>query len=291
MYQFRQMIHRADAAPGCAVPLLAGDSPVAQSLRQLVALAVGSMDAVLLKGLAGAGKLELARYIHSASPQRHGSLIEASGTALDENYLTARWEGTLYLRDIMLLPVPLQHKLLLWLDSEQALYVRLIATSDAGDDSDRIIAPLRARLERLYIPCPPLSQRRADIIAIVQAIWDADDDHLPPLLDEAAWARVANYSWPENYRSLSAFAAKAARLYGGKAISADNVNQLLEGRRADARIVSNFDLKQHLVQEEKRYLIEALLQCNGVVAAAAAQSGLKRTTFLAKMKRYGLARI
>ncbi len=291
MYQFRQLIHRTEPMADCVAPLLAGNSAVAQSLQQLVAVAAGSMDAVLIKGPAGAGKFALTQAIHAASPQRYGSLIKASGASFDIDYLKARWEGTLYLRHVMLLPVPLQHKLLMWLDSEQAHYVRLIATSDAQDDSDRVIAPLRTRLERLYIPCPPLSHRRDDISDMVKQLWEDDSDHLPPILSEQAWSDVSRHNWPEHFRSLSAFAAKASRLYGGKAVSAEQLAQLLDDRPTPFSQHMPFDLKQHLAQEEKRFLVEALLQSNGVIAAAAAKSGLKRTTFLAKMKRYGLARI
>lgn len=291
MIHFQQMIARAALAPGCASPLLAGDSTVAQSLRQLATLAAGSMDAVLIKGTAGSGKRALAQAIHAASPHRHGLFIDASGSDFDLSYLQEKQEGTLHLRNVMLLPVPIQHKLLLWLDSEPALYVRLIATSDAQDDGDRIIAPLRARLERLYIPCPGLSQRRDDIAAMIAALWDADgNQHAPPILDDQGWDILREHSWPGNYRALTAFSVKAKQMYGGTAMTASHIRRLLDGKTVSAAKPMPFNLKQHLAQEEKRFLAAALMQCNGIVAAAAARSGLKRTTFLAKMKRYGLAR-
>jgi DNA-binding NtrC family response regulator len=290
MIHFQQMIARSAMTPDSASPLLAGDSTVAQSMRQLVTLAAGSMDAVLIKGTAGSGKRALAQAIHAASPHRHGLFIDATGADFDLNYLQERQEGTLHLRNVMHLPVPIQHKLLLWLDSEPALYMRLIATSDAHDDSDRIIAPLRARLERLYIPCPPLSQRRDDIAAMIAAHWDADGNHAPPIMDAQGWDALREHSWPGNYRALSAFSAKAKHIYGGVPMTATHIRRLLDGKTVAAAKPMPFNLKQHLAQEEKRFLAAALMQCNGIVAAAAARSGLKRTTFLAKMKRYGLAR-
>lgn len=291
MYHFQRMIQSAASVPHIRSPLLAGTSPVAQSIQQLAALAADSMDATLLKGPAGAGKCVLAQAIHAASPLHKDCLMETSGADFDVQLLTSRWQGTLYLRQIMLLSVPLQHKLLLWLDSEQALHVRLIATSDAEDDRDRIIAPLRARLDRLRIPCPPLSYRREDIPAMLAALWDDNCDHVPPIIDHGGWALLQSFDWPEHYRSLSAFAAQAAQLYGGQAMTKEQIQHLLTGKTPPFVHQLPFDLKQHLAEEEKRYLVEALLQCNGVIAAAAARSGLKRTTFLAKMKRYGLARI
>ena len=291
MHQFQQIIKRIEAVPDTASPLLAGESATAQSMRQLVGLAAGTIDAVLLSGPAGAGKLALAKAVHAASIYKTASFIEATGSSFDKDFLTARWEGSLYLRGIMLLSVPLQHRLLTWLDSEAALHVRLIATSDGRDDSDRVIAPLRARLDRLRIPCPAMTHRRSDIAIIIQRLWDAEGDWLPPVLDHSGWAVLHDHNWPKNYRELTEFAAKSARLFGGKHMAATQVKHLLEGQTNAQLTECDFDLKQHLAEEEKRFLVEALLRCNGVVAAAAARSGLKRTTFIAKMKRYGLVRI
>jgi DNA-binding NtrC family response regulator len=291
VYQFNPMIHSPRALPDSASPLLAGDSMSAQSLRQLLALAAGSADPVLITGPAGAGKRALAKIIHAHSPIAAYPFIETSGGSFNADHLAAHWDGIYYLSQIQSLSIPAQHQLLKWLDSAQGQTVKLIASSDGRDDGDRIIAPLRVRLHRLRVPCPALSQRRADIAIMLKRLWAADHNHIPPIFDQAAWATLANHQWPGNYRALEAFANKTARLFGGRNVSADQVRRLLGGhseKRLDCR---NFDLKQHLAQEEKLFLIESLLRSNGVVAEAAGMAGLKRTTFIAKMKRHGLARI
>ncbi|WAC25441.1 hypothetical protein OU999_14965 [Blastomonas sp. SL216] len=50
------------------------------------------------------------------------------------------------------------------------------------------------------------------------------------------------------------------------------------------------DLREHLQNEERRVLIEALESTNGVVSAAARLVKLQRTTFVEKMKRYQIGR-
>ncbi len=169
--------------------------------------------------------------------------------------------------------------------------MKLIASSDGGDDSDRIIAPLRIRLHRLRVPCPALSQRRGDVRFILQHLWAAERDHVPPIFDTEAFAVLQAHDWAGNYRSLRDFAGKTLRLFGGRSVSADQVRRLLGGQSERRLECKNFDLKQHLAQEEKLFLVESLLRSNGVIASAAGIAGLKRTTFIAKMKRHGLARI
>ena len=291
MYQFDRMIQSPRSVPDSASPLLAGNSASVQSLRQLVALAAGSSDPVLITGPAGAGKHTLAKVIHAHSPIAACPFIETSGCSFSIDRLAARWEGSYYLQDVQSLPVPAQHRLLTWLDSSQAQTVKLIASSDGRDDGDRIIAPLRIRLHRLRVPCPALMQRREDIAVILQRLWATERDHAPPIFDQEAWAAVNDHGWAGNYRELEALAGKTSRLFGGRNVSADQVRRLLGGHSEKRLDCNNFDLKQHLAEEEKLFLIESLLRSNGVIASAAGIAGLKRTTFIAKMKRHGLARI
>ena len=291
MYQFDRMIQGSLAVRETASPLVAGNSVSAQSLRQLLALAAGAADPVLITGPTGAGKHTLAKVIHAHSQRATCPFIEASGSSFDADHLTARWEGTYYLNDVQLLTVPAQHRLLRWLDSDNANDVKLIASSDGRDDGDRIIAPLRIRLHRLRVPCPALIQRRGDVAVILQRLWAEESDYVPPILDREAMAVVLNDTWAGNYGALREFAGKTLRLFGGRNVTPNQVRRLLSGQSERQLTAKNFDLKQHLAQEEKLYLIEALLRSNGVVAAAAGLAGLQRTTFIAKMKRHGLARV
>ncbi len=100
MYQFDQMIQASRAVPETASPLLAGNSLSAQSLRQLLSLAAGSADPVLITGPSGAGKHTLAKVIHAHSPRANAPFIKTSGSSLTADHLKARWGGdVLYRRD------------------------------------------------------------------------------------------------------------------------------------------------------------------------------------------------
>src|SRR5690606_3261805 len=53
---------------------------------------------------------------------------------------------------------------------------------------------------------------------------------------------------------------------------------------------SGFDLKKHLMQEARKYLLSALRMAEGVVAEAAYPGSLRRTTFVEKRRRRKIER-
>jgi DNA-binding NtrC family response regulator len=182
--------------------------------------------------------------------------------------------------------------MLKWIESADGLNVRIISVaSDLALAENRIITALQTRLSSLAIPFPPLAQRTEDIPVILQRLWATSPHPLPPIFDRAAWSQLLNHDWDGGVDELVAFADRASRLYGGRELERDQLRTMLGHQVARQLAQPDFNLKQHLAKEEKMFLIEALLKCNGVVQDAATLAGLNRTTFLAKMKRYGLARI
>ena len=126
---------------------------------------------------------------------------------------------------------------------------------------------------------------------ITESLWASDPDRLAPIMDQQGWALLARHRRAADWDTLTRIARKMQGLYGGRIVTAAQLVTMLDGRDEARLDCSNFSLKQHLAQEERRFLVEALLSSNGVIARAADLAGLKRTTFLAKMKRHGLARI
>ncbi len=272
-------------------PILAGNSLAAHSLRQLVALVASAADPILLTGPSGAGKEALARAIHRLSPVENCPFVAEQGDRFDIAKLEARWEGTLYISAVNLLPITQQAMLLRWLGSPQARHVRLIVAARQVSDQDSVIAPLQRHLWRLRIPCPSLVARAEDVPMITESLWASDPDRLAPIMDQQGWAVLAHHRRTADWDALTRIARKMQGLYGGRIVTAAQLAIMLDGRDEARLDCSNFSLKQHLAQEERRFLVEALLSSNGVIARAADLAGLKRTTFLAKMKRHGLARI
>jgi sigma-54 dependent transcriptional regulator, flagellar regulatory protein len=294
LYQFNHLYVEPQCGPNMMPPLMAGNSVSALALQKMVMLAASTSQPVLLTGPKGSGKRELAKAIHAQSEFAADLFIETDCLQITDDHFAIRWEGTLFLNDIGQLSHNGQRALLDWLDSEDGQYVRLIASTSESlaekTESGKFDGELCARLLTFPIPLLPLANRVEDIPDILQRIWATDLSGLPPLLDRHAWACLSAHRWPGNFAELRQFAAKASRLHGGRKMTVEQTEVLL-GKRASRQLRNpHFNLKQHLAQEEKLFLIEALLHSEGVVQSAAMRAGLKRTTFLAKMKRYGIMR-
>lgn len=290
MYQFDSMIKSARRATQASEPVLAGNSVYAHALRQMVSLAAQSIEHVQLTGPAGSGFLPLAQAIHDRSAQANECLVNADCQVMSDDHFAIRWRGTLFLGHVGRLSLPVQQALLDWMESEDGQHVRVISSARDDDDPGRTITRLQKRLTMLTVPFTPLAQRKDDIPIMMQRLWAEGSHPLPPLFERQGWNELLAYDWPENFAELCTFAEKASRLYGGRPVGADQVRKMLGQQVARELAKPDFNLRQHLAQEEKLFLIEALLRCKGIVSDAAQLAGINRTTMLAKLKRHGLAK-
>ncbi len=323
MNRFQTLIQRASEAESSTTDLvLMGKSVVAHAMRQMVQLAASVDQPLLITGPIGTGKASLAQAIHRASARESEpftaiSSIDIMSEDKSERYSRPEWwhrlapAGTLYIDEVSLLSQDIQLGLLdLILPSPYGVLAlntvpRVIASTSehlmAENQQLVLDAELYDELSRLTIPCVPLHKRRDDIIELVERLWSADFDALPPQLSSKAWDMVTHYEWPGNLRELSNFSNRILRIHGGKKVNAEQARMVLQMERRTASIASNseqsvalqkpdFNLKEHLAQEERLFLAEALARSGGVVQRAADMSGVKRTTFIEKMKRYGLSK-
>jgi sigma-54 specific flagellar transcriptional regulator A len=191
----------------------------------------------------------------------------------------------------------------------------------------RFRADLFYRLNVLPIELPALSERIEDIPMLVQHFlsrgFAADN---PPVFTDEALAILMAHDWPGNVRELKNLVERAAVFFQGMEVGTDQMAMLLRPIRSARPELSQpvgvampanvvpmapapafggqpaviqpatptfgkpIDLREHLQNEERRVLIEALESTNGVVSAAARLVKLQRTTFVEKMKRYQIGR-
>lgn len=292
MQMFNNMIRTARMAGEANAPVLGGNSMAAHALRQMVLLAAGSFDPVQLCGVGDGGSADLARVIHEQSDDHDEPFVDASQGDLGDDHFAICWQGTLFLGDVSRLNRDVQVSLLDWMDSRDGEMVRVISTQPEQIASVcRIIPELQSRLTMVSISYPSLAQRCDDIPIILQRLWATSCFPLPPIFNRRAWASVLKHGWSGNFGELKEFAEKMSHQYGGRSVGSEEIERALGSGTKRTQCRPDFNLKQHLAEEEKLFLIEALLRSRGVVQQAAMLSGLKRTTFLAKMKRYGLARL
>ncbi|NJM49797.1 MAG: sigma 54-interacting transcriptional regulator [Sphingomonadales bacterium] len=231
-----------------------------------------------------------------------------------QSYFEMAAFGTLFLDEIADLPLPLQamvqqileEKPVPGLPLEPRHYrrVRIIAATRTGLGSligeDQFRQDLYYSLSLLTIAVPPLRQRRGDIAMLIDYFLMPKPAAERFTLETGAMQLLETHFWPGNIRELRNVVARASLFHPGTIIGAQRMGALLKmgepmkSHQASAEPPSNispgFNLKAHLDEEEKRFIQTALKQTKGVVQHAANLSGLKRTTFIEKMKRHAIKR-
>lgn len=198
---------------------------------------------ILLLGESGTGKDYLAHWIHYRSSRANGPYFAVNCAAITKDLaeselfghepgaftgalrrkkglLELAEGGTLLLNEIGELPLPLQAKLLTFLDTRSFMRVggeknirvdaRLIAAThrdlQVETAEGRFLEPLFYRLDVLSIKVPPLRDRVEDIPILVEELLQRLAAKLQ--LNEVPEARTADlnalesYSWPGNVREL-----------------------------------------------------------------------------------------
>ena len=178
------------------------------------------------------------------------------------------------------------------------------------------------RLNVFPIELPPLRRRSEDIPALIYAITEQmrRDQGAQFSLTNDAVRVLANYPWPGNVRELSNLLERLSILYPNSSVDSFQLPDKLRnkakinGPEADEEInfleqlqdsqpfeenqgamhvygqlpESGFDLKSYVADTEIHYIREALEASNGVVAQAAKLLGLRRTTLVEKLRKYGI---
>ncbi len=232
--------------------------------------------------------------------------------------------GTLFLDEVAEMSPQMQVKLLRVLQERRfervggsrSLHadVRIIAATHRNLE-DRIRdglfrEDLFYRLNVFPIELPPLRCRENDVRLLMELFlkrWSRDIRAEAVQLTEAAWRALGDYHWPGNVRELQNLAERLSILHAGEtidvadlperirrhgsALQTEQEQQSLTAIWADGFSAPRelpFDLKKHLEEVEKEFLLRALDECDQVVARAAERLGLRRTTMVEKLKKYSL---
>ena len=221
----------------------------------------------------------------------------------------------------------LEEKQIERIGSTQSIAIDTRIISATHQNLDQAIAEKRFREDLFYrlsvfpIDIPALKERRDDIAPLIQHfIKKIGGDEI--YFTREAMDILENYEWPGNARELRNIIERAVVLFPGIMITASQVSSLFRRRastaptyqeqalpssfpnRGESRpfsyvagngsskgiLGSGFDLKKHLMQEERKYLLSALRMAEGVVAEAAYLVSLRRTTFVEKMRRHKIER-
>jgi transcriptional regulator with GAF, ATPase, and Fis domain len=303
-----------------------GSSPALERVLEQVRHVAPTGSTVLIEGETGTGKELIARAIHSSSSRRGRAFVKLNCAAIPLDLLESelfghergaftgaiaqkigRFEladkGTLFLDEVGDIPPALQPKLLRVLQEQEferlgsnrthQVDVRLVAATNRNltemVKQGEFRRDLYYRLDVFPILVPSLRARRVDIPALVDHFVEIfgrrmgkQIDHIPR---ETMFA-LCSYDWPGNIRELQ------NRIERAVILSKDGVlpNPLPIPEPQD---VAFYPHPTTLKEVERSTILRALEDRDWVVGGsegAAAKLGLKRTTLISMMERFGICR-
>ena len=304
---------------------LASLSPVMQRTLALAKQVAGSAATVALSGETGTGKGVLARLVHRWSararkpfsvvscPSLSSELLESelfghvrgafTGAQRDNPGRVALTEGgTLFLDEIGELPLPLQSKLLRFIQEREYERIGDPVTRQAdvrvltatNRDLKQAVAngtfreDLYYRLNVIQIELPPLRQRVEDIERLAGRLcaFFARQNHRRSLsLSDDALATLKAHSWPGNVRELRNTIERAAILCPGESIGAEYLPLPRQSPlREPPPELGALTSLEHIEEEHIRRVIAATHS----LEAAASVLGIDQATLWRKRKKMGI---
>ena len=278
---------------------------------------------VMLLGASGTGKELLARAVHEKSG-RKGEFIAINCAAIPENLLEAElfgYErgaftgavksnvgkielaqgGTLFLDEVGDIPLPLQVKLLRFLQERvieriggrQPIAVDTRIVCATHQDLEAMIADgrfredLYYRLAEIVVKIPSLAERSGDAVLLARHFVNRFSRELNPgvqALSPDATAAIDCYAWPGNVRELENRIKRAVIMADGKSVTAADLDL---NRGADDE-QQPINLRVARETADRKAIRQALSRTENNISGAAKLLGISRPTLYDLLKQYQL---
>lgn len=302
--------------------LLAADPAMLQVCRIIEKVAPANVN-VLVLGESGTGKELLSRAIHDLSPRRAEKFQAINCAAIPEQLLESElfgYErgaftgaakqtlgkvelangGTLFLDEIGDMPLPLQSKMLRFLQSKviervggrQEIPVDVRVVAATNQDLDGMIAEQRFRQDLFFrisevsIRVPPLRERKSDVIALANLFlkkYLAANGRTKRGFSADAISAMLAHGWPGNVRELENKIKGAVLLSEEALISSADLG--LKSATSDSLPLN---LREVRVQADRNAVQRALAASAGSVSRAAELLGVSRPTLYDLMQKMGM---
>lgn len=324
--------HREQSATSSSLKDFIGESePIKKLLQTVAKLADIESTTVFLRGESGTGKNLIAKAIHNLSSLSNRQFIAVNCAAIPENLLESElfgYEkgaftdakkrkiglielangGTLFLDEVGDIPLPMQVKLLSFLESKEFrrvggtmdIKVNALVISATNLDLDDAIEKkifrqdLYYRLNVLPIKIPPLRERAGDILLLTdyysKRFAKKFRKSLITLGPDAEKAFLS-YDWPGNVRELKNLIERFIVLSTAQEVTFDDLptvmKECLLQRGSGSSSEGNFELnfEEKLVAYERTLIGNALEESAGIKTEAAASLGISRYSLMRKIKR------
>jgi two-component system NtrC family response regulator len=280
---------------------------------------------VMLLGASGTGKELLARAVHEQSGRGSGPFVAINCAAIPENLLEAElfgYErgaftgavksnvgkielaqgGTLFLDEVGDIPLPLQVKLLRFLQERvieriggrQPIAVDTRIVCATHQDLEAMIAAgrfredLYYRLAEIVVTIPSLAERSGDAVLLARHFVNRFAREMNPKiqgLSPDAVAAIDSYGWPGNVRELENRIKRAVIMADGKFVSAADLD-LRGGDPSGEALMIN--LRAARESADRIAIRQALSRTENNISNAAKLLGISRPTLYDLLKQYQL---
>ena len=280
---------------------------------------------VMLLGASGTGKELLARAVHDLSPRRRGEFVAINCAAIPENLLEAElfgYErgaftgavkttpgkieqaqgGTLFLDEVGDIPLPLQVKLLRFLQervieriggrSTIAVDTRIVCATHQDLEAMIVAGKFRDdlyyRLAEIVVTIPSLAERPGDAVLLarhfVNRFARSMNSKVQGLGPDAADA-IDAHGWPGNVRELENRIKRAVIMADGRTISAADLDL---GPPPSPEESQAINLRAAREVTDRRAIRQALARTDNNISGAAKLLGVSRPTLYDLINQYQL---
>ncbi len=278
---------------------------------------------VMLLGASGTGKELMENGLHRASDRRDKPFVAINCGAIPENLLESELfghekgaftgavkttegkieianGGTLFLDEVGDIPLPLQVKLLRFLQERniervggrKAIPVDVRVVCATHRNLNQMIADqtfrddLYYRLAEVTINIPALTERTGDAVLLAKHFVGRFAREMNPSikgLSTSALTAIDQWGWPGNVRELENRMKRAVIMADGKFITADDLE--FDDEDDDVLLLN---LKAAREAADRKAIKRAISQTEGNISSAAKLLGISRPTLYDLLKQYDL---
>jgi two-component system NtrC family response regulator len=297
-------------------------SPEMLKVTRTIERVAGADVSVMLLGASGTGKELLARGLHDASPRRKGAFVAINCAAIPETLLESELfghekgaftgavkttegkieqaqGGTLFLDEIGDVPLPLQVKLLRFLQERvieriggrKTIPVDTRIVCATHQDVDAMVATgafredLYYRLAEIVVRIPSLAERSGDAALLAQHFLKTYAVSMKSAvtgLSPDARAAIAAWPWPGNVRELENRMKRAVIMAEGKLVTAADLDLV------DGEAEPPLNLRAAREGADRSAIAQALALADGNISNTAKLLGVSRPTLYDLLKSYDL---
>ena len=300
--------------------LITGAEEMLKVCRMIERVATTDVSVMLL-GASGTGKELLARGLHDSSDRSDGPFVAINCAAIPENLLEAELfgfekgaftgaakttegkielasGGTLFLDEVGDIPLPLQVKLLRFLQERvieriggrKQIPVDLRVVCATHQNLESMIADgsfredLWYRVAEVVVRIPPLAERKGDAVLLAHHFlrnFSAEMKRKIAGFEPSALSAIESWEWPGNVRELENRMKRAVIMTDANRISAGD----LDLRDVDD---SPLNLREARERADRDAIRQALARADNNISGASKLLGVSRPTLYDLLKQYDI---